>query len=264
MESQTGKITQNSTPARPDLGLGDPGDCKTCQYLQEEMVKNPGGRPPRRLGLIIAAGIGGAGVALSAVCLPFVMPALRRVCLPYVPATDVQLANVMSTLGRWSDKTNSQSSRTLLDIGSGDGRIVLAAANAGYQATGVELNPWLVLYSRWNALRNRRTLSANGGSAKFVRADLWKHSLSKYDRVVVFGVEQMMPELRRKMAAEMRNDALIVACRFQLPGWTPMTEIGSGVDTVWAYTVQHQNRLEKESVKEVTEKSTANKYQLDS
>ncbi len=32
--------------------------------------------------------------------------------------------------------------------GSGDGRIVLAAAQAGFKAVGVELNPWLVFYSR--------------------------------------------------------------------------------------------------------------------
>ena len=55
-------------------------------------------------------------MALSALCLPFVTPALRRVCLPYVPATDVQVANVLRAL---KGRTGS-----LVDIGSGDGRIV--------------------------------------------------------------------------------------------------------------------------------------------
>ena len=91
--------------------------------------------------------LGGVAVALSAICLPFVTPALRKFCLPYVPATDTQVANVLRALGGGGGGRFSE--RTLLDIGSGDGRIVTEAAKAGYAAAhGVELNPWLVLYSR--------------------------------------------------------------------------------------------------------------------
>ena len=59
--------------------------CKDCEYLAQEFEKNPGGKPMKNKGLIIAAIIGGSGIALSAICLPFVTPALRRICLPYVP-----------------------------------------------------------------------------------------------------------------------------------------------------------------------------------
>lgn len=59
---------------------------------------------------------GGSAVALMAVCAPFVSPALRRICLPYVPATPTQIENVLTALkGRRGD---------LIDLGSGDGRIV--------------------------------------------------------------------------------------------------------------------------------------------
>lgn len=59
---------------------------------------------------------GGAAVALTVVCAPFVSPALRRICLPYVPATPSQIENVFNALkGR---------SGNLVDLGSGDGRIV--------------------------------------------------------------------------------------------------------------------------------------------
>ena len=94
--------------------------------------------------------LGGVAVALSAICLPFVTPALRKFCLPYVPATDTQVANVLRALsGGGGGGGGRFSERTLLDIGSGDGRIVTEAAKAGYAAAhGVELNPWLVLYSR--------------------------------------------------------------------------------------------------------------------
>lgn len=46
-------------------------------------------------------------------------PAFRKYCLPYVPATTTQLENILSIL-KYSDKNGR-----LLDIGSGDGRIVI-------------------------------------------------------------------------------------------------------------------------------------------
>ena len=119
-------------------------ECKECMELQAEFAKNPGGVPPRRAGLIIASVVGGAGLAITTICVPFVLPALRRVCLPFVPATSSQLNNVRSAL---QGRTSCPPAR-LLDIGSGDGRIVIQAATDGFQATGVELNRWLVYYSR--------------------------------------------------------------------------------------------------------------------
>ena len=63
------------------------------------------------------AGVSGAVfVGVYSLTIPFVAPAFRRVCLPYVPATTSQVHNVIRALkGR---------NGNLLDIGSGDGRIV--------------------------------------------------------------------------------------------------------------------------------------------
>lgn len=243
--------TDNTKSAKKDeLGLGDPGDCKVCQNLQEEFLKNPGGVPPKRMGLIIAAGIGGVAVALSAICLPFVTPALRKVCLPYVPATDTQVSNVLKAL--------SSRSGTILDIGSGDGRIVLAAAKVGFQAKGVELNPWLVYYSRFKALR-----AGLRSSTGFYRTDLWKHNLNQYNNIVIFGVEQMMADLEKKMLKEVSQDALIVACRFKFPGLHPIKEIGNGVDTVWTYQVNNKRTSElPEQNSVLKEKEEKGKYEI--
>ena len=61
---------------------------------------------------------GGVAVAISAVCLPFVTPALRKVCLPYVPATDTQVANVLRALGGGgSGAVSAERRRRLVDIG---------------------------------------------------------------------------------------------------------------------------------------------------
>ena len=62
---------------------------------------------------------GGVAVAISAVCLPFVTPALRKVCLPYVPATDTQVANVLRALGGGGSggAVSAERRRRLVDIG---------------------------------------------------------------------------------------------------------------------------------------------------
>ena len=52
--------------------------------------------------------------------VPFLTPALRRHALPYVPATREQLDNIFYLLKQYSTKQR----RHLIDLGSGDGRIV--------------------------------------------------------------------------------------------------------------------------------------------
>jgi len=210
----------------PNVVLDKDGNvCNICTELQAEFSKNPGGLPPKRAGLIIAGIIGGAGLAISTVCVPFVLPAFRKVCLPFVPATTAQLANVSKALESRVSLTS-----TLVDIGSGDGRIVLQAAKQGFKAHGIELNRWLVYYSRLSAWKNGLR-----GQATFSRQDLWKSDMSKYNNVVIFGVEQMMGQLESKLEKELAQGSLVVACRFKFPTWKPVEELGTGVDTVWKY-----------------------------
>ncbi|XP_013808055.1 ATP synthase subunit C lysine N-methyltransferase isoform X1 [Apteryx mantelli] len=185
----------------------------------------------RSWGLLITGGVGGTLVALYAVITPFVMPALRKVCLPFVPATSTQIENVLKML--------QNRSGSLVDIGSGDGRIVIAAAKRGFKAVGYELNPWLVWYSRYRAWRD-----GVHQNTKFYISDLWKVSFSHYTNVVVFGVPQMMLQLEKKLEEELKGNARIIACRFPFPCWIPDYTTGEGIDTVWAYDLKTSNGCE--------------------
>ncbi|XP_059029620.1 ATP synthase subunit C lysine N-methyltransferase isoform X3 [Mustela lutreola] len=130
-------------------------------------------------GFLFTGIVGGTLVAVYAVATPFLTPALRKICLPFVPATTKQIENVVKML---HCRTGS-----LVDIGSGDGRIVIAAAKAGFRAVGYELNPWLVWYSRYRAWRE-----GVQDSAQFYISDLWKVTFSQYSNIIVFGVPQMV------------------------------------------------------------------------
>ncbi|XP_058876459.1 ATP synthase subunit C lysine N-methyltransferase-like isoform X2 [Acipenser ruthenus] len=89
------------------------------KFLQDSSFakdSNPGSVGKKRWGLWVTGVVGGTLIALYAVATPFVIPALRKICLPFVPATPAQIANVLKML---QSRTGS-----LVDIGSGDGRIV--------------------------------------------------------------------------------------------------------------------------------------------
>ncbi|KAG7524098.1 hypothetical protein JOB18_007076 [Solea senegalensis] len=181
-----------------------------------------GSKSKSRLGLIVTGVVGGSLVALYAVATPFVVPALRKICLPFVPATTAQVENVLTVLRA---RTGS-----LVDIGSGDGRIVIAAAKRGFQASGFELNPWLVWFSRYKAWREGVHCSTT-----FHISDLWKVSFAQFSNVVIFGVPQMMEQLELKLTRELPYSAKVVACRFPFPTWVPERIVGEGIDTVWLY-----------------------------
>lgn len=188
---------------------------------KQTQLSNNGGNK-KRWGLIATGLVGGSLIALYAVATPFVTPALRKVCLPFVPATPAQIENVLKVLHRRTG--------TLVDIGSGDGRIVIAAAKQGFRAVGFELNPWLVWYSRYRAWRE----GVNHNTAFYI-SDLWKVSFSQYTNVVIFGVPQMMAQLEEKLQGDLQSTAKVVACRFPFPTWVPDDTAGEGIDTVWAY-----------------------------
>lgn len=177
-----------------------------------------------KIGKVFLGITGTAAVGIVLVTTPFVTPALRKICLPYVPATERQIANILR-MGASKHKGS-----TLVDLGSGDGRVVIAAARRGYQAHGYELNHWLVWYSRLQA-----RLQGLHHKATFSRADLWKVNLSTPDTIIIFGVSEMMPKLQDKFQEEMKDDAQILACRFPLPNWKPTDKIEEGIDSVWLY-----------------------------
>eukprot|EP00794_Sanderia_malayensis_P018147 gene18147-19957_t len=192
-------------------------------------------------GIYVAAFTGSVAVGLCLISAPFVTPALRKYCLPYVPATNRQIENVITLCKHGGRSVNRNSNNLrLVDLGSGDGRIALAAAKHGFTSTGIELNPWLVFCSRIAA-----RLNGLSQLATFERKDLWKVDLSTYDRIVIFGVAEMMPALQDKLRQEVKPGASVIACRFPMPNWVPAKSLEEGIDSVWLYSSDDFNCNQK-------------------
>jgi hypothetical protein len=87
-------------------------------FNQEDLTSPAKPQRMSAFGKVCLGVTGAVAIGLVAITTPFVTPALRKVCLPYVPATERQVANVLQ-LCRPAGKE-----RTLVDLGSGDGRVV--------------------------------------------------------------------------------------------------------------------------------------------
>jgi SAM-dependent methyltransferase len=126
---------------------------------------------------------------------------------PYVPTLQPQIVAAFELL-------ELRPGQTVLELGSGDGKVLLAAAAAGYSAVGVELNPLLVLVSRWRTRRFRRQV-------RVVWGNFWKLSWPESDGVYVFLLDRYMTRLDQRMQHYKKP---LVSVAFRVPGREPSAQ----------------------------------------
>lgn len=107
-----------------------------------------------------------------------------------------------------------------VDIGSGDGRIVINAAKRGFDAYGIEINPLLVIIAN---VKIRKLKLVN---AHILLTDFWKHDFSRYEYVTVWGAPHMMSALERKLMNELKPGAKVVSNHFLFPNWKITKSLG--------------------------------------
>eukprot|EP00439_Symbiodinium_sp_Y106_P054209 s3096_g7.t1 len=151
-------------------------------------------------------------------------------------------------LPAWAARRSGTSSKAggplaglrLVDFGSGDGRLVAAAAKHGMHATGYELNPYLVLWSR---LRCFRALRAGPGSGQLRWANVWSADLRDADVVTVYGRpgDSFMEHAAKKLDEELPSNAAVVSHFFDVPGWE--RRLVQDVDGLKLYDFSLRGRL---------------------
>jgi SAM-dependent methyltransferase len=103
----------------------------------------------------------------------------------------------------------------VMDLGSGDGRNVIAAAKRGARALGVEYNPDMVDLSKRNA-----AAAGVAQTAQFVQGDMYVADISKASVMALFLLPDNMLKLRDKFAA-LKPGSRIVSNTFGIEGWEP-------------------------------------------
>lgn len=100
---------------------------------------------------------------------------------------------------------------TVIDLGSGDGRILAEAAKRGATVIGYELNPFLVWWSR-------RRLRPYSLQSTVYRKNLLSADLSQATVIYIFGITSIMPLIAKKLREECRPGTKIISFAFELPG----------------------------------------------
>lgn len=105
----------------------------------------------------------------------------------------------------------------VIDLGSGDGTLLIESARHGAKAIGVDINPFLVWYSRI-----RVKWARFGGRVKIFREDFCNQSLKDADVVFLYLWPQTIEKLTTKLVSELKPGARVVSNAFPIPGWTPL------------------------------------------
>ncbi len=129
---------------------------------------------------------------------------------PYVPSPQ----SVVSDMLRYADVGPDD---FLIDLGSGDGRIVLTAAKVfGARGFGVEIKDHLVKQANEAAQKE-----GIADRARFLKQDLFKTDVSQATVITMYLLPDTVNLLKDKFLAELRPGTRIVSHDYPLTGWIP-------------------------------------------
>lgn len=164
-------------------------------------------------------------VLFNAVMVPFALPKLRRFLgAPYLPSSRTAFRLVFEHVPELQ-----RPGLRMVDVGSGDGRLLQEASKFGMQVLGVEMNPWLVLVSRF---RLRKEREANV---------LWANAWESTERIAQFGPDfitfygrpgqgllRQFGALAESVSDISGKTIWVASNKFPIPGWQvrQIAEIG--------------------------------------
>ena len=127
---------------------------------------------------------------------------------PYLPTRQKQAKEALDLL-------NLKEGDIFVDLGSGDGAVLIEAARRGLICYGYELNPIVWLVSKIRTLKF-------GNQIHIYCRNFWKEPLPKNTKgVFVFLLDKYMPRLDAKLSSELK-EGMVVSYTFAVPGKDPV------------------------------------------
>jgi 16S rRNA A1518/A1519 N6-dimethyltransferase RsmA/KsgA/DIM1 with predicted DNA glycosylase/AP lyase activity len=122
---------------------------------------------------------------------------------PYLPTLSKQVDIALTLSGL-------EPGDTLIELGCGDGRVVLAAAKRGIKVIGYELNPFLALCSCLRTWRHRKDV-------KIIWGNFWTAEWPEAQAVFTFLLARYMSRLDKKMLKLKNKPTRLVSFAFEVP-----------------------------------------------
>ena len=123
---------------------------------------------------------------------------------PYLPTLKPQISDAL-------DMLDLEPGQTMLELGSGDGRVMLAAAKRGWNVVGYEINPLLVIFSWFLTLRYRKRV-------KIIWGSYWRKPWPECDGIFTFLLDRYMARLDEQIWLNCKKPVRVVSFAFKIPG----------------------------------------------
>jgi len=127
--------------------------------------------------------------------------------LPFVPSSEERLKTMIGLAAILQGQKAA-------DLGSGDGRVVIALAKEGAEAHGFEIDYKLV-----NEARKKIHEEGLENKAFIHNLDFFKVDLSNFDILTIYGITSIMSPLEEKLRSELKSGAKVISNFFTFPNW---------------------------------------------
>lgn len=136
-------------------------------------------------------------------------PALyaQELDVPYVPTPSIVVEKML-------DLAELKPGDYLIDLGSGDGRIVIAAAKRGAMAHGIDIDPQRIAEANNNARE-----AGVDNKVIFVESDIFSADFSRADVVTMYLLHSVNVKLRPFMLEKLRPGTRIISHDFDMDDW---------------------------------------------
>jgi len=134
--------------------------------------------------------------------------------VPFVPTK-------LSDAIKMVEMANIKPGQTVIDLGSGAGRLLFLSAQKGAQAIGYELNPLLTFLTRL-IIR----LKGLKKQVKVINRSIYSADLSQADVVLAFLMPEPMKKLAAKFTRELKPGAKVITYSFSWPNKEPSQKVG--------------------------------------
>jgi SAM-dependent methyltransferase len=148
--------------------------------------------------------------------------------VPYVPTPP-------EVVERMLDMADVRPGDFVIDLGSGDGRIAIAAAKQGARAFGVDIDPLRIEEAQENA--RKAGLEGMEGKVSFGRQNLFETRISEATVLTMYLLRKVNLDLRPRILRELKPGTRVVSHAFSMGDWKPDEHAEVGFRQVYMWIV---------------------------
>lgn len=155
---------------------------------------------------LIAGPVHGPVLIVMGVVVALSLPAIRLVMQgapPFVPTPKKTVNDMIELAG-------IKPGETVYDLGCGDGRLLIAAADKGAKAIGYELSVPTLLLAKWKTRHHNKVAVRYG--------DFWKKDLRDADVIVCYLLMQKMKLFQETIWPHLKPGTRVISHSFKMPG----------------------------------------------